>query len=401
MSRDLGDEEVASTIDRCLTLVSEAEKLSLQTKLSIRREVFNSMRRLDMLTEYLEDESVSEIMVNGYQTIFIEKDGKIIQSEKSFESEEKLMAVIQQIVAGCNRRVNESNPIVDARLPSGERVNIVIKPVALSGPTLTIRRFPKHVLTMQRLVQMGTVSSEVADILRILVVSGYNIFISGGTGSGKTTFLNALSEYIPADERIITIEDAAELQIRGIRNLVRLESRAENLEGKNEISIRRMIKTSLRMRPDRIIVGEVRDEAAIDMLAAMNTGHDGSISTGHANSCEDMITRLCTMVLMGMELPLLAIRQQIASAVDVIIHVSRMRDHSRKVTKICEVYLGDDGDLKLRPLYEFREKDVDMEKVNGTLVQVNTMVNTQKIKNAGLLEEFKNAEGQTINSYNR
>ena len=281
MSRELNDKEVEAVIDDCIFMCEKSKCLSLKVKLMLRREIFNSLRRLDILTEYLEDESVSEIMVNGHDSIFVERDGQLFCSEKSFESEEKLMAVIQQIVAGCNRRVNESTPIVDARLADGSRVHIVTRPIALSGPTITIRRFPKHVLNMARLVELKTLPKEVADVLRWLVVAGYNIFISGGTGSGKTTFLNALSEYIPADERIVTIEDAAELQIRGKKNLVRLEARSKNFEGKNEISIRSLIKASLRMRPDRIIVGEVRDEAAIDMLSAMNTGHLGFPSCLH------------------------------------------------------------------------------------------------------------------------
>lgn len=401
MSRELSDREVEAVIDDCIHVIEHSEHMSLQVKLLLRKEVFNSLRRLDILTEYLEDESVSEIMVNGYQTIFVERDGRLFRSDKSFESEEKLMSVIQQIVAGCNRRVNESSPIVDARLSDGSRVHIVTRPVALSGPTITIRRFPRYVLDMKRLVELGTLSECVAEVLKILVKAGYNIFISGGTGSGKTTFLNALSEFIPKDERIVTIEDAAELQIRGIDNLVRLEARTENLEGKNAIPIRSLIKASLRMRPDRIIVGEVRDEAAIDMLAAMNTGHDGSISTGHANSCEDMISRLSTMVLMGMEIPLPAVRQQIASAIDVMIHVSRMRDRSRKVTKICEVYSGKAGEVCLRTLYEFVENKESMgEMVLGNLEFINGLEHTQKLKDAGLMEVYKDAETKSNNLSN-
>lgn len=395
MSRELGDREVETVIDECIFVLEQSERMTLQVKLLLRKEVFNSLRRLDILTEYLEDESVSEIMVNGYKSIFVERNGSLFRSDKHFDNEDKLMSVIQQIVAGCNRRVNESNPIVDARLSDGSRVHIVTRPIALSGPTVTIRRFPKQVLNMQKLVELGTLSMEIANLLQWLVVAGYNIFISGGTGSGKTTFLNALSEYIPKDERVVTIEDAAELQIRGIDNLVSLEARTENLEGKNEVSIRSLIKASLRMRPNRIIVGEVRDEAAIDMLAAMNTGHDGSISTGHANSCEDMISRLSTMVLMGMEIPLSAIRQQIASAIDVMIHVSRMRDRTRKITKICEVYLGDDGEVCLRPLYEFEEIDATEKQVMGTLKFVNSLSHTTKLQAAGLMEVYKNAEATT------
>lgn len=401
MSLELDDKEVEAAIDDCIFRLEQSEHMTLKVKLSLRREVFNSLRRLDILTDYLEDESVSEIMVNGHRSIYVEREGRLFCSDRAFESEDKLMSVIQQIVAGCNRRVNESSPIVDARLQDGSRVHIVTRPIALSGPTITIRRFPKHILDMQRLISLNTLSQEVADVLRLLVVAGYNIFISGGTGSGKTTFLNALSEFIPKDERIVTIEDAAELQIRGIQNLVCLEARTENLEGKNEVSIRSLIKASLRMRPDRIIVGEVRDEAAIDMLAAMNTGHDGSISTGHANSCEDMILRLSTMVLMGMDIPLPAIRQQIASAIDVMIHVSRMRDRSRKVTKISEVYLGEAGEVCLRTLYEFLEEDASGASVCGKLQYVHSLTDTQKLKNAGVMEVYKDAEARTADLSNR
>ncbi|MDD6327967.1 MAG: CpaF family protein [Lachnospiraceae bacterium] len=400
MSRELSDDEVEAVIDNCILSVTDEGYLSLKEKLRLRRDIFNSLRRMDILTQYMEDDSVSEIMVNGYSNIFIEKNGKLFRSDKCFESEEKLMSVIQQIVAGCNRRVNESTPIVDARLPDGSRVHVVTRPVALSGPTITIRRFPNQAFHMEHLVTLGTLSAAVADILRLLVVAGYNIFICGGTGSGKTTFLNELSEFIPADSRIVTIEDAAELQIRGIDNLVRLEARPENIEGDHAISIRDLIKASLRMRPDRIIVGEVRDGAAIDMLTAMNTGHDGSLSTGHANSCEDMISRLCTMVLMGMDLPMLAVKQQISSAVDIIIHVSRMRDRTRKVTKICEVLADKNGEPLLRTLYEFREEETSKktEGVKGTLEFVQELCRREKLKDAGLMEVYDEAEQKAAGS---
>ena len=388
------DDEIGRVIDKCILEESKNMYLPLKEKVQLRVELFNTFRRLDVLTELLEDECVSEVMVNGFDSIFVEKKGKIMPSEKTFESEEKLKSVIQQIVADCNRRINEANPIVDARLRDGSRVNIVMNPVALNGPTVTIRKFPNMSIDMKRLIELGSIDSSVSKILELLVKAKYNIFISGGTGSGKTTFLNVLSNFIPKDERIITIEDSAELKIQGVENLVRLEARNANLEGDNSITIRDLIKTSLRMRPDRIIVGEIRDEAAIDMLQAMNTGHDGSLSTGHANSAEDMLSRLETMVLMGMDIPLAAIRKQIASAVDIIVHLGRLRDKTRKVVKICEVVGMENGEIKLNTLYEFSEMGEKDGRIVGKLRKINDLLNVQKLMNFGLFNMYKEAQDE-------
>ena len=292
MSQEIIDEKVLELIDRSLLEHPDIGYVSLEGRIRLRKELFNAVRRMDVLSDLLEDDSITEIMINGYDQIFVEKDGRIQSFSQSFESEDRLASIIQQIVAGCNRLVNEAVPIVDARLPDGSRVNVVLPPVALDGPTMTIRKFPKEKMTMERLIELGALDEETAGFLKLLVKARYNIFVSGGTGAGKTTFLNALSDYIPKTERIITIEDSAELQLRDVENLVRMETRNSNVEGENAITIRDLIKASLRMRPDRVIVGEVRDSAAIDMLTAMNTGHDGSLSTGHANSAYDMITRL-------------------------------------------------------------------------------------------------------------
>lgn len=392
LSRELNDEEVGGVIDRCILEEAAHEYIPVKEKVRLKAEIFNSLRRLDVLTEYLEAEDITEIMVNGYRDIFVEKNGRLERVDSVFESEEKLLSVIQQIVAGCNRRINEAEPIVDARLKGGSRVNIVLQPVSVDGPIVTIRRFPKEAFDMNRLIALGAISQEVADLLGMLVVSGYNIFVSGGTGSGKTTFLNALSGYIPKSERVITIEDSAELQLKGIDNLVRLEARPSNVEGNNAVTIRELIRTSLRMRPDRIIVGEVRDEAAIDMLAAMNTGHDGSLSTGHANSCEDMIKRLETMVLMGLDIPLVAVKQQIASAVDVIIHLSRMHDGSRKVWKICEVVGMKNGEVKLNTLFEINEYNSALNNARGMFRKVNDLMNIDKLLRAGMLEVYQDVQ---------
>ncbi len=389
LSRDLEDAEIGRIIDRCILEETKETYVPLKEKVGLRVELFNSLRRLDVLTELLEEDSVTEIMVNGISDIFVEREGVITRYGKCFDSREKLEHVIQQIVGDCNRRINESSPIVDARLPDGSRVNIVTTPVSLDGPVITIRRFPKERITMQKLIAYGSLTKDVADLLQILVRAKYNIFVSGGTGSGKTTFLNALTDYVPEDERIITIEDSAELQIHGVKNLVRLEARTANLEGENEITIRDLIKTSLRMRPDRIIVGEVRDAAAIDMLAAMGTGHDGSISTGHANSAEDMLARLETMVLMGMELPLAAIRQQIASAVDIVIHLGRLRDKSRKVKKICEVRGMEQGEIKLNTLFEYKERGMEQGRVFGELRKINDLLHIDKLQTAGLFDLYR------------
>lgn len=355
MSQEIDDMEVRRLVDQCIMEYKGTTELPLPARIKLRKELFNTVRRMDVLSEFLEDESVTEIMINGYDNIFIERSGRVYKVDQTFENEERLASIIQQIVAGCNRIVNEAVPIVDARLADGSRVNVVLPPISLNGPTMTIRKFPKEKMTMERLIEVGALSEDAAEFLKRLVKARYNIFVSGGTGAGKTTFLNALSDYIPQQERVITIEDSAELQLKNVVNLVRLESRNSNVEGTNAVTIRELIKSSLRMRPDRVIVGEVRDAAAIDMLAAMNTGHDGSLSTGHANSSGDMITRLESMVLMGMELPLEAVRRQIASAVDVIIHLGRLRDGSRKVLEIAEVTGMREGLVELHMIYEFEE----------------------------------------------
>lgn len=355
MSQEIDDMEVRRLVDQCIMEYKGTTELPLPARIKLRKELFNTVRRMDVLSEFLEDESVTEIMINGYDNIFIERSGRVYKVDQTFENEERLASIIQQIVAGCNRIVNEAVPIVDARLADGSRVNVVLPPISLNGPTMTIRKFPKEKMTMERLIEVGALSEDAAEFLKRLVKARYNIFVSGGTGAGKTTFLNALSDYIPQQERVITIEDSAELQLKNVVNLVRLESRNSNVEGTNAVTIRELIKSSLRMRPDRVIVGEVRDAAAIDMLAAMNTGHDGSLSTGHANSSGDMITRLESMVLMGMEFPLEAVRRQIASAVDVIIHLGRLRDGSRKVLEIAEVTGMREGLVELHTIYEFEE----------------------------------------------
>lgn len=327
--------------------------------------------------------------MNGPDHIFIEKGGRISEYDEHFISIQKLEDVVQQIVAKVNRMVNEANPIVDVRLLDGSRVNIVLPPVALNGPVVTIRKFPESPITMDKLIEIGSVNKEVVNFLRTLVVAKYNIFISGGTGSGKTTFLNALSNFIPSDERIITIEDSAELQIRGVPNLVRLEVRNANVEGRNEVTIRDLLKSALRMRPDRIILGEVRDAAACELLSVMNTGHDGSLSTGHANSTSDMLHRLETLVLMGMDIPLLAVRNQIASAIDIVVQLGRLRDKSRKVLEIAEVTGIRDGDITVQPLYKFIEDGVDdAGRIKGKLCPTgNKLINTDKLAHAGLLGE--------------
>ena len=324
--KDFSDTEVEETIDEVILSAEGLAVYPVSVRRNLKKELFHSLRRLDILQIFVEDASVTEIMINGKDHIFVEQEGRLRELDVGFESTEKLQDVIQQIVAGCNRVVNEASPIVDARLPNGSRVNIVMNPVALNGPIVTIRRFPDKPITMERLLRIGSISPEAAEFLKRLVRAKYNIFISGGTGSGKTTFLNVLSHYIPSEERVITIEDSAELQLQGLSNLVRLETRNSNVEGCQEITIRELIKSSLRMRPDRIVVGEVRGAEAIDMLQCLNTGHDGSMSTGHANSGRDMLARLENMVLMGMDLPLAAIRQQIASGVDIIVHLGRLRD---------------------------------------------------------------------------
>jgi pilus assembly protein CpaF len=384
LNTEITDEELLSTIDKILIEKGRENYISMQKKRKLRRDIFNSIRKLDVLQDMIEDPLITEIMVNGMQDIFVEKNGVISRSEKQFKSEEKLEDVVQQIVSQSNRIVNASSPIVDSRLPDGSRVNIVLPPIALDGPVITIRRFPQNPITIEQLIDYKSITSEAAEFLEKLVIAKYNIFISGGTGSGKTTFLNVLSNYIPSNERIITIEDSAELQLRGVSNLVRMEVRNENTEGNNQVSIRDLIKTSLRMRPDRIIVGEVRDEAAIDMLQALNTGHDGSLSTGHANSPADMLNRLEALVLLGANIPLMAVRRQIASAIDIIVHLGRLRDKSRRVLEITEVLDLKNDEIVLSPLFRFIERGEKHDKIIGKLEKLNNLSYTEKLSRAGL-----------------
>ena len=383
---ELSDVQMQELISRHLLGKEELQNLSLQERKQIGKDIFYSLRRLDVLQELLEDDKVTEIMVNGPSHIFVEKEGKIAKLSLEFESREKLLQVIQQIAADCNRTINESSPIVDARLSNGSRVNAVLYPIALNGPVLTIRRFSNKPMTMERLQQLGAVSKEAIEFLKKAVKARYNILVSGGTGSGKTTFLNALSQYIPKDERVITIEDSAELQLWGVQNLVRLETRNANMEGGKVITIRDLIKTSLRMRPDRIVVGEVRGEEALDMIgSAMNCGHDGSMSTAHANSAEDMLTRLETMILMGVELPVSAIRRQIASGIDLIVHLGRLRDKSRKVLEITEVIGVQQEQIILNPIFQFQETGINhQERVIGELKKTGDLIHVYKMESAGI-----------------
>lgn len=383
-SRENSEEELWEKIDEQIVLKAKECAITVEQRMKLRRELFSSLRQLDVLQELVDDPTITEIMVNGVQNIFVEKAGRICQWDSHFDSEQTLQDVIQQIVARCNRVVNEASPIVDARLENGSRVNIVLNPIALNGPILTIRRFPDQPVSMEQLIAFGSLTEEVSEFLCKLVKSRYNILVSGGTGSGKTTFLNVLSNFIPTEERIITIEDSAELQIRNVPNLVSLETRNANVEGCREITIRELIRTSLRMRPDRVIVGEVRGGEAIDMLQAMNTGHDGSMSTGHANSAQDMLNRLETMVLMGMELPLAAIRKQIASGIDIIVQLGRLRDKTRKVLQIMEVTGVEQGEILLSPLYLFEERGEEDGRIVGTLQKKGELFRREKMESAGI-----------------
>ncbi len=376
LSNELTDEEILEAIDSLILNEMRDMSCGLKEKVQLRQELFYSVRKLDVLQELIEDESVTEIMVNGPDAVFVEREGRLSRWNKAFTSREKLEDVIQQIVGKCNRVVNESMPIVDARLEGGARVNAVVYPVALNGPILTIRRFPDTPMSMERLIAIGSLTAECAEFLEKLVKARYSIIIGGGTGSGKTTFLGALSHYIPEDERVITIEDNAELKLQGIPNLVRLEAKSANIEGGVSVTIRDLIKAALRMRPDRIIVGEVRGGEAVDMLQALNTGHDGSLGTAHANSSRDMLSRLETMTLMGVELPLEAIRRQIASGVDILIHLGRMRDKSRKVLEIAEVCSFENGEIRLQTLYTWQEEK--------GLVQTAPLLHREKLKRAGI-----------------
>lgn len=386
MAVEFSDEEIFDIIDEEMLCLSKQSHIGLREKGILRKEIFNSIRRLDILQELIEDSSITEIMINGPNHIFIEREGALYEWNKAFESREKLEDVIQQIVAASNRIVNEASPIVDARLKDGSRVNIVLYPIAIEGPIITIRKFSKEVMNMNQLLQMGTINQEAADFLKKMVQCRYNIFISGGTGAGKTTFLNVLANYIPQQERIITIEDSAELQISNIKNLVRMEVRNANMEGEHEVTIRDLVKTSLRLRPDRIIIGEVRDAVVIDLLSAYNTGHDGSLSTGHANSSVDMLNRLETLALMGMTIPLLAVRKQIASAIDLIIHLGRLRDRSRRVLEIVEVLDCIDGEIEINPLFIFQEVGEDENgMIIGELIPTgNKLIQVAKLRKAGM-----------------
>ncbi|MDD2211920.1 MAG: CpaF family protein [Clostridia bacterium] len=389
LKKDLSDEEIEEVITKAVFEKARETYLSVSEKQFLIKYIFNAMRRLDIIQPLLDDPAVTEIMVNGPQDLFIEREGRISKLELAFASKEKLEDVIQSIVSKVNRTVNEASPIVDARLENGSRVSVVLPPIALNGPILTIRKFPEKPMTMEQLIAYGSLTEEVAEVLARMVKAKYNLFICGGTGSGKTTFLNALSNSIPEDERIVTIEDSAELQIVSVQNIVKMETRNANTEGKGQITIRDLIKTSLRMRPDRIIVGEVRGGEALDMLQAMNTGHDGSLSTGHANSTKDMLSRLETMVLTASSFPLEAIRQQIASALDVIIHLGRLRDKSRRVLEISEVQGYQAGEIKLNPLFVFREEGaMSAEKVEGILERTeNPLIHTMKFKMSGVSAE--------------
>ena len=389
----MGDEELEERIEQVVQqkLVTSGQYCSIQQRISIVQQIFSSIRGFGLLDSIMSDDSITEVLINGHEHIFIEKNGKLQKLDKQFESQRRLEDVIQRIVALAGREVNQANPICDTRLPDGSRVNVVLPPLALCGPTVTIRKFSKTPMTIEKLISYGSLTQEIADKLELLVRAKYNIFICGGTGSGKTTFLNALSNYIPRDERVITIEDSAELQIANIDNLVSLETRNANASGVGQVTIRDLIKSSLRMRPERIVVGEVRGAEALDMLQAMNTGHDGSLSTGHANSTHDMLSRLETMVLQGAAgLPLEAIRQQIASAVDIIIHLSRLRDKSRKTMEITEVLGYEDGQIQLNPLYRFEEDEKStLEKVSGSLRRTeNPMKNVFKLQLSGIRSEI-------------
>lgn len=386
LTRELSDEEICLLIEKNVEDYSHIHTLTLKERELLEKTLFNSMRKFDAIQELLEDPAVTEIMVNGAEHIFYEKEGRLMESKSRFSSKEKLDDVIQQMAGNNNRMVNEASPIVDTRLPDGSRVNIVLEPVSIDGSAISIRKFPEKPVLMEELIRIGSVSEEAACFLKLLVESGYNIFISGGTGSGKTTFLNALSQFIPREERIITIEDSAELQLVDKPNLVRLETRNANTEGVKPITIRDLIRTALRMRPERIIVGECRGSETLDMLQAMNTGHDGSLSTGHANSCRDMLSRMETMVLMGMELPLPAIRGQIASGIDILVHLGRLRDKSRKVLHIAEVAGMENGEIKLHELFRFVEEREGSREVCGKLVQTGELRNREKLVRAGIAE---------------
>ncbi len=385
------DDELFQKIEEIVNKALENQYVPIEQKVFIVQQLYSGQRGFGLLDSIINDDEITEVMINGPDHIFIEKKGVQQRLNQKFESEDELERVIRRIVEQAGREVNQKTPIVDTRLPDGSRVNVVLPPISLCGPVVTIRKFSKEPMTMERLIRLGSLTPEIAEVLATLVKARYNIFICGGTGSGKTTFLNALSNFIPKSERIITIEDSAELQITGIDNLVSLETRNANTSGEGQITIRDLIRSALRMRPDRIVVGEVRGGEALDMLQAMNTGHDGSLSTGHANSTHDMLSRLETMVLQGAAgLPLEAIRQQIASAVDIIVHLSRLRDHSRKTMEITEVLGYENGEIQLNPLYQFVEdENSTIDKVSGHLRRTeNELQNVLKLRLAGLNVEI-------------
>lgn len=388
MTREVNGEELHRIIDETIRESVNYKYIPIESRWKLHSYIYNSIKGLGVIEELLEDDTITEIMVNGAENIFIERYGAIEKIDSKIESEEKLNDIVQQIVGETNRRVNESTPIVDTRLKDGSRVNVVLPPISLDGTILTIRKFAKEEIKIEDLIRWQSISREASEFLRKLVETGYNIFISGGTGSGKTTFLNVLSNFIPKDSRVITIEDSAELQIKSIKNIIRMEARAPNSDGENAITIRDLIKTSLRMRPDRIIVGEVRGEEALDMLQAMNTGHDGSMSTGHSNSPGDMLSRLETMVIMGIEMPLKAVRAQIASGIDVIVHLGRLRDRSRRVLEIDEVQGITDGEIQLGKIFEFKEIGENNGKIVGKLERTdNTFLHVEKLEAGGIKPE--------------
>lgn len=384
LSREVPDEEIQDLIDQVILACKSERHIPLDERCRLRKELFHALRRLDVLQELLDEPDVTEIMVNGMDGIFVEKNGRLTRSEKRFRSADRIQDIVRQMTAACNRTVNESQPIVDARLENGDRLHVVLPPVAVNGPIITIRRFPKEPMTMKRLMELESISEEEASFLEKTVRAGYSILVAGGTGSGKTTFLNALSEYIPSDERVIVIEDTAELQIRSVENLVRLETRSAVMEDSREITIRDLIRASLRMRPSRIIVGEVRGAEAFELLTCLNTGHDGGICTCHANSTMDTVTRLETMVLMGMELPLQAIRRQIASGIDVIVYLGRLRDKSRRLLEITEVTGMEGEQVAFNPLFSFRETGEVSGRIVGVQERMGEMKHTEKFLRAGM-----------------
>ena len=384
LTRELGDDQILDLIREEICTYGNSHPMGIDRRMQIQRGIFHSLRRLDVLQELLEDETVTEIMVNGPKEIYIERQGKLQRTDLRFSSEERLQNVIQKIVADQNKVVNETNPIVDTRLADGSRVNIVLPPIAVDGSVLSIRKFAREALSMEQLIALGSLSEELREFLALAVEAGYNMFVSGGTGCGKTTFLNALAEYIPEDDRVITIEDSAELQLQQVAHLVRLEARNASLDGRLEVTIRDLVRTSLRMRPDRIIVGECRGPEALEVLQAFHTGHDGSFSTGHANSTRDMLSRLETMVLMGSDIPLRAVRQQIASGIDLMVHLGRLRDRSRKVLEVSEVLGMRAGEIHLQKLYEFRETGEKEGKITGVWEKTGTLSHQGKLRQRGL-----------------